>query len=762
MLVETKAKVGVFAIALGAYLPQFPTLVPEFEAQYDAFKKTIPDTVEMIDGGIVTTKELSMEAGDKFRAADVDLVILQLLTYATSYNMLPAVRDLNVPVVLVNVQKRKAPDYANTDTPKWLGELYACGAVGEMVADLERAGKRHAVITGVVEGGDAYVAKEIDEWCRAAQVRRRFRYTNIAQIGRPYPGMMDLYIDETNLYNRMGLYTKQFDWEKMWAIADPVTDEDAIRAKAEEILDTFDIEGGATVETVWDMAKYVVAFEEWVKKEDLGMVASHYDGFAKGVAGKLDSMLIPAFSMLIKQGTACAVEGDMKVAMAMSILKTIAGTGQLSEMYSIDFNEDICIIGHSGSGDADISQAKKPSMKIVDVFHGKTGGGYLTQFYPPVGDVTYLGITQDKDGHFKFVAAEGVNEDGPIFTFGDTNMRTRFSIGAREFCNRWSEAGPTHHMAAAVGHHIDTILKVAKILDVPVDIVCREISIKEEKREKEEGNNMKFLDAEFVKGFIRMANDGWEQGWHERNGGNLSYRVKPEEVEEVKENFEAREWNPIGTAVPNLAGEYFLVTGSGKYFRNVTIKPEDSICMIELDEKGENYRIVWGLVNGGRPTSELPSHLMNLEVKKLQDERYRVVYHAHTTNVIALTFVLPLEDKVFTRELWEMATECPVVFPSGIGVVPWMVPGGREIAVATSELMKKYDLAIWAHHGMFAAGFDFDLTFGLMHTAEKSAEILVKTLSMQPTKRQTITPDEFRHLAKDFGVTLPEEFLYEK
>lgn len=177
--------------------------------------------------------------------------------------------------------------------------------------------------------------------------------------------------------------------------------------------------------------------------------------------------------MLIKQGTACAVEGDMKVAMAMSILKTIAGTGQLSEMYSIDFNEDICIIGHSGSGDADISQAKKPSMKIVDVFHGKTGGGYLTQFYPPVGDVTYLGITQDKDGHFKFVAAEGVNEDGPIFTFGDTNMRTRFSIGAREFCNRWSEAGPTHHMAAAVGHHIDTILKVAKILDVPVDIVCR-------------------------------------------------------------------------------------------------------------------------------------------------------------------------------------------------------------------------------------------------------------------------------------------------
>ena len=277
-----------------------------------------------------------------------------------------------------------------------------------------------------------------------------------------------------------------------------------------------------------------------------------------------------------------------------------------------------------------------------------------------------------------------------------------------------------------------------------------------------EERKMRVLDAEFVKNFIRTANDGWEQGWHERNGGNLSYRIRLEEVEAVKEDFEPKEWQ-IGTTVPKLAKEYFIVTGSGKYFRNVIIKPEDSICIIELDEKGENYRIVWGLVNGGRPTSELPTHLMNHEVKMIATGgKHRVIYHAHPTNIIALTFVLPLEDKVFTRELWEMSTECPVIFPEGVGVVPWMVPGGRDIAVATSELMKKYNLAIWAHHGMFASGEDFDLTFGLMHTAEKSAEILVKMLSMQPNKRQTITPDNFRDLAKDFNVTLPEEFLYEK
>ena len=275
---------------------------------------------------------------------------------------------------------------------------------------------------------------------------------------------------------------------------------------------------------------------------------------------------------------------------------------------------------------------------------------------------------------------------------------------------------------------------------------------------------MKILDTKFVQGFIKMADDGYRQGWHERNGGNLSYRLRTEEAESIKPRMNFRdEWFPIGTSVPGLAGEFFLVTGSGKYFRNIIVDPEVCIAIIEIDEAGENYRICWGLVEGGRPTSELASHLMNHEVKKdVTGGAHRVIYHAHTTNIIALTYILPLDDRTFTRELWEMATECPVVFPDGVGVVEWMVPGGRDIAVETSRLMKKYNAVIWAHHGMFCSGEDFDTTFGLMHTIEKSAEILLKVLAVSPVKRQTITAQNFRGLAVGFGLTLPEEFLYEK
>lgn len=275
---------------------------------------------------------------------------------------------------------------------------------------------------------------------------------------------------------------------------------------------------------------------------------------------------------------------------------------------------------------------------------------------------------------------------------------------------------------------------------------------------------MNILDAKFVQDYIRMADDGWQQGWHERNGGNLSYRIRPEEVESVRDHLDdGGEWTNIGISVPDLAGEFFLVTGTGKFFRNIILDPETCLAIIEIDEKGENYRKCWGFADGKGPTSELPTHLMNHEVKKrASGGKHRVIYHAHPANVIALTFVLPLTDEVFTRELWEMITECPVVFPDGVGVVGWMVPGGREIAVETGKLMEKYDAVIWAHHGIFCSGESFDVTFGLMHTIEKSAEILTKVLSMRPDKLQTITPANFRDLAEAFRVQLPERFLYEK
>lgn len=278
---------------------------------------------------------------------------------------------------------------------------------------------------------------------------------------------------------------------------------------------------------------------------------------------------------------------------------------------------------------------------------------------------------------------------------------------------------------------------------------------------------MDILKSKAIQSFIKIADMGWQMGWHEINGGNMSYRMTSDEADEVKENFRSDgEWKEIGkdVAVPDFAGQYLVVTGSGKYFQNVKDNPEDSFCIITVNNSGDKYKIVWGLSNGGRPTSEISTHLLTHSIKaKATGGKYRVVYHSHPKYTNILTYVLPLKSEVFTRELWEMMTECSIVFPNGVGVMDWKVPCCAEIGIATGRLMEKYDAVIWPHHGLVCSGETLDMAFGIMHTIEKAAEMLVNVMQITGGKKaQTITPDNFRAIEKDFNLNFSEEFLYEK
>lgn len=273
---------------------------------------------------------------------------------------------------------------------------------------------------------------------------------------------------------------------------------------------------------------------------------------------------------------------------------------------------------------------------------------------------------------------------------------------------------------------------------------------------------MQITDIAVMAQFIQTCNDGWLQGWHERNGGNLTRLLTSDEVKELTPFFSTRpgSWTELGVTDTTLSGRYFLATGSGKYFRNVILNPEDSLAVVEINEQGNAFRVVWGLVNGGRPTSEFPTHYMNHCVRyRATDGRNAIIYHAHPANLIAMTYVLPLTDCAFSRALWKSATECPVVFPGGVGVVPWMVPGGAAIALASCEKMKEFEAVVWAQHGLFVAGPDFDTAFGLMHTIEKAAQIWVLQKSTGLPGLQTIQDNNLLDIANDFGVNLRRDFL---
>ncbi len=238
-------------------------------------------------------------------------------------------------------------------------------------------------------------------------------------------------------------------------------------------------------------------------------------------------------------------------------------------------------------------------------------------------------------------------------------------------------------------------------------------------------------------------------GWDERNGGNLSYILTSEEVKSLGLKDEIIRTFHYDFDMTPLIGKYFIITGTGKYFRNCKQFPEENLGIMKVVD-AHNLGLIWGYSDGGRPTSEAPTHL-NCHIERLKvDEEHRLVIHCHTTNIICMTHVCPLSSSYFTEQLWKMQTESIVVFPEGVSVLPWMLCGGDEIGMATAKEMKEYRSVIWAQHGIFCTGKTLDEVFGLIETIEKAAEIYMKVFDKKIY--QSITNEQLIVLAKAFKI----------
>ncbi len=265
------------------------------------------------------------------------------------------------------------------------------------------------------------------------------------------------------------------------------------------------------------------------------------------------------------------------------------------------------------------------------------------------------------------------------------------------------------------------------------------------------------LNAPFVKELCATAANMYRLGWDERNGGNISYLLNEQEVAEYLDLNAVIRNIPIGFCAKSLVGKLFLVTGTGKYFKNVESDPENNLGIIRIAEDGETAELLWGYADGGRFTSELPAHLMSHMARLSVDPESRVVMHSHPTHTLAMNFVHELDEKSFTHTLWEMCTECIVVFPDGVGILPWMLCGTNTIGEATAEKMKEFRLVVWGMHGIYGAGKTLDETFGLIETVEKAAQIYMLTCNRP--RINTITDAQMVELAEFFGVKYRKDFL---
>jgi L-arabinose isomerase len=470
-------RIGLFGIGLDTYWPQFPGLKERLETYLGrvAGKLDRPG-VEIVNLGLVDNADAAYAAGRAFCRADVDLIFLYSTTYALSSTVLPAVRRVKAPVIVLNIAPEASIDYATfnalKDRTKMTGEWLAyCGAcpLPEISNVFSRAGIAFHQVTGVLEE-DPQCWREVDAWVEAGRVAAGMAANRLGLMGHYYSGMLDIYSDVTLQCATFGTHVEMLEVDELSALRHQVTAGE-IEERESQFRQVFDVQSDCSAEDLAEAARTAVALDKLVAIHRLGSLAYYYKGTGTRENEATLASIILGTSQLTARGIPVAGEYEVKNVQAMKIMDLFGAGGSFTEYYAMDFKDDVVLMGHDGPGHIKIAEGQT-KVRPLEVYHGKVGRGLSVEMSVKHGAVTLLSVVETAGGKIKLLFAEGESVPGPVLEIGNTNSRYRFTIGARRFVNDWNAAGPAHHCAVGVGHIAHKIEKLGRLLGVETVRVC--------------------------------------------------------------------------------------------------------------------------------------------------------------------------------------------------------------------------------------------------------------------------------------------------
>ncbi len=269
-------------------------------------------------------------------------------------------------------------------------------------------------------------------------------------------------------------------------------------------------------------------------------------------------------------------------------------------------------------------------------------------------------------------------------------------------------------------------------------------------------NNIKNKELKkLIKDIKLVASLFHQRGWAESNAGNLSVNVTPIMEQENEGTFQTGECVRLSKAYPSIAGQYFIMSGSGIRFREMADRLLSNSVLVRISGEGDSFNYI---VNNGarfamiKPTSELPTHLAIHNFIREQGRKEKVVFHTHVNELIALSHNKTLKEPgKLTALLQSMHPEVVINVPKGIGVLPYMLPGTEEIAEATVRLLGLHNLVLWEKHGVFAIAETPGECFDKIDILSKAAKIylLCKMYGFEP---EGIASEDIEELTRYFGV----------
>ncbi len=474
------ARIGIIGVGHHTYWPQFDGLLDEMHRKLGVLeKRTRAHGVEVFPLGLVDNAQTAYDAVPKIKAADLDVLFVDMVTYATSSTFGVICREIQIPIVLIALQPLKAMDYPRGTTHMQLCNDDFC-SFSEFFGVAIRFGRKPPFCILGHENGDAAAELELKNWCQIAKVLHSLRKGRVGLMGHVLESMLDMHCDPTAITATFGCHVpliEPHDLMRHFTAADPVK----VADKKKQILGFFDtpdpvsdpITTKLTDADLETAAKCAVALDGLIREKDLTGLAYYYEGDPNSELRTLVTNLIVGNSLLQAGGFPMCGEFDIKNCIAMLIFDRLDIGGSFAEFHPVDFEADTVLVGHDGPHHLNIA-AGKPVLRSLKKYHGKPGSGAGVEFQIKEGPITMLSIGQTGAGTFKFIIAEGMSERRPIPPTGNTNTHGRFGKNVRKFLIDWVKEGPTHHFALGIGHHAKEVELIAQCLGIECAVVRRE------------------------------------------------------------------------------------------------------------------------------------------------------------------------------------------------------------------------------------------------------------------------------------------------
>ena len=313
------ANIAVFAVGYDVYWKQFEGLYEELEKKRKTFCADLRRRqVNVTDFGMIDNAQRAYELIPKLKAADPDLIFVDMVTYATSSTIGAVFREMNVPIVLAVLQPLSAMDYRRGTTYMQLCNDDLC-SVPEFAGVAIRMGRPAPdVIIGMLND-DPIVERELDRWCGIAHILHDLRRARIGHLGHVLESMLDMHTDPTAVTAAFGPHIVQCEAAEMEAFYGNVSETD-LETKKREILEFFDtpdpISDPVTEKlTEGDLvigAKAAVALEKFVDAKNLDGLAYYFEAAPETRTRELMTNLIVGNSLLTGAGFPMCGEYDLK------------------------------------------------------------------------------------------------------------------------------------------------------------------------------------------------------------------------------------------------------------------------------------------------------------------------------------------------------------------------------------------------------------------------------------------------------------------